>query len=497
MVTAMTDTTSATDVRVTPDSSAFDAVDPRTGAHDATYRSATPDEVRQAASQARTAQIPWLELGLEGRRKALRAWAEAIEAAAGQIADAEMRDTGRRRMAHEVPFMVAGSIRAWCERAPAVVAAAHLEGTSSVDHHVSFRTQLVPYPLVGVISPWNHPFLLSTLDLVPALLAGSAALVKPSEITPRFVEPVRATLEHVREVRDVVTYLHGDGSTGQAMIEQVDAVCFTGSVATGRRVAVQCAERFVPAFLELGGKDAAIVTENADLDHAAEAVLKGAVHNTGQVCFATERVYAHQSIVDELVARLVEKASQLKLNYPDIRHGHVGPFIDQRQAAVVDRHVADAVRKGARVLTGGTSLDLHGGRYMEPTVLVDVDHSMTIMTEETFGPVIPVMAYGTVDDAVALANDSDYGLSAAVIAGDADEAERIALRIDAGAISLQDTSLTITIMGDVEKASFNRSGMGGSRMGPNAMLRFFRKKALIRRTGPVVGMAALGEDGLA
>ncbi|URN03208.1 aldehyde dehydrogenase family protein [Actinomadura madurae] len=472
------------------------AIDPRTGAGDATYDAASTDDVSRAARKARSAQKRWEALGLDGRRTALLAWADAIEASAATIAEAEMRDTGRRRMAHEVPHIVAGSIRAWCGRAPRVVEAAALEGVSTVDPGVSFRTQLVPYPLVGIISPWNHPFLLSTLDLVPALLAGSAAIVKPSEITPRFIEPVRSTLARVPELEDVVTYLYGDGGTGRALIDVVDVLCFTGSVATGRKVAVACAERFVPVFLELGGKDAAIVTRTADLERATEAVLKGAVHNTGQICFATERVYVQRPVIEEFVDLLVAKARALKVNHPDIRHGHLGPFIDQRQAVVVDRHLGDAVGKGARILTGGTSTDLDGGRYLEPTVVVGVDHSMSLMTEETFGPVIPVMPYDTEDEAVALANDSDYGLSAAVIAGDADEAERIARRVDAGAISLQDTSLTITIMGDVEKTSFNRSGLGGSRMGPNALLRFFRKKALIRRDGPVTGMTSLGEDGL-
>jgi aldehyde dehydrogenase (NAD+) len=475
----------------------FTVIDPRTGAADGAYRAATAEDVAGLAKAARAAQRSWQERGLDGRRDALLAWADAIERNAALIAAAEMRDTGRRRVAHEVPHMVAGSIRAWCARAPRVVARAELEGVSTVDPAVSYRTQLVPYPLVGIISPWNHPFLLSTLDLVPALLAGSVALVKPSEITPRFIEPVRASLAEVPELEGVVTYVHGDASTGQALIDNVDVLCFTGSVATGRKVAVACAERFVPVFLELGGKDAAIVTQTADLDQAADAVLKGAVHNTGQICFATERVYVQRAVHDPFVDVLVRKARELDVNHPDIRRGHLGPFIDQRQASIVDRHLSEAVGKGARILAGGLSVDLDGGRYMRPTVVVDVDHSMALMTEETFGPVVPVMPYDTEDDAVALANDSEFGLSAAVIAGDADEAERIARRVNAGAISLQDTSLTITIMGDVEKTSFNRSGMGGSRMGPNAMLRFFRKKALIRRTGPVTGMTSLGEDGLA
>ena len=227
---------------------------------------------------------------------------------------------------------------------------------------------------------------------------------------------------------------------------------------------------------------------------AATAVLKGAVHNTGQLCFSTERVYVAAEIHDRFVAELVDQARRLRLNYPDIASGHIGPFILGRQADIVDAHLSDAVGRGARVECGGPSEVLGGGRYMRATVLTGVTHAMTIMREETFGPVIPVVSYATRDEAVDLANDSEFGLSGAVIAGDAAEAEAIAHRLHAGAISLQDTSLTINIMRDVEKTSYGASGLGGSRMGPNGLLRFFRRKALITRTGAVVGMAELSED---
>ena len=239
------------------------------------------------------------------------------------------------------------------------------------------------------------------------------------------------------------------------------------------------------------------MTATADVDQAAAAVLKGAIHNNGQLCFSTERVYVDEAIFQPFVAELVRLASDIEPNFPDISRGHLGPFILGSQADIVDDHLADAVARGAQIECGGPTKSLDGGRYMDPTVLTGVTHEMKIMREETFGPVIPVMSYGSVDEGIALANDSDFGLSGAVIAGTEDEARAVARRVHAGAMSLQDTSLTINIMRDVEKTSYALSGMGGSRMGPNGLLRFMRRKALITRRGPVAHMQALSEHAAA
>jgi acyl-CoA reductase-like NAD-dependent aldehyde dehydrogenase len=297
----------------------------------------------------------------------------------------------------------------------------------------------------------------------------------------------------VPELAAVLRFVNGGAETGGAIVERVDALCFTGSVATGRRIVEACARNFIPAFLELGGKDPVIVTASADLERATDAVLRGAVFATGQMCFSIERVYVHESIHDAFVGRLVDKCEQLELNYPDIHAGHVGPFILRRQAAIIDAQLDDALARGARIATGGKSQNLGGGLYMRPTVLTDVRQDMAIMQEETFGPVIPVMRYSTVDEAVRLANDSEFGLSAAVIAGSAEEAEPIAERLNAGGVSVQDTTLNGAILRDAEKTSFRYSGMGPSRIGPSALTRFLRKKAIIVNTGPAARMAQLAE----
>jgi succinate-semialdehyde dehydrogenase/glutarate-semialdehyde dehydrogenase len=470
--------------------------DPRSGREEFSFVAMSATDLASLAGEFRSHQRAWRDLGLERRIDILSAWADALVDLRQELADAETRDTGRRRVSDDNSRAIIGAIRDWCSRVTRVDAAGRMAGVSSVIPTVTFETNLEPYPLVGMIAPWNNPLVLSTLDAVPALLAGCSVIIKPSEITPRFVEPINESILRVPELAKVFRYILGDAKTGEALVASVDALCFTGSVATGRKIAVACAERFIPSFLELGGNDPAIVTANADVDAATDAVLKGAVYNTGQMCFGTERVYVHESIVEEFVSTLVDKANRIEINWPDIRHGHLGPFIGPDQAAVVDAHLAEAIERGAQVLSGGPTEDHDGGRYMRPTVVTGVDHSMLLMQEETFGPVIPVMAYASEADAIELANDTRFGLSAAVLAGSRDEAAAIGAQLNAGAVSLQDTSLTPMIMGDLEKTSFGVSGLGGSRMGPNGYLRFLRKRALIARDGAPARMQDVAEDTL-
>ncbi len=282
-----------------------------------------------------------------------------------------------------------GNIGGWLEDAPKAFADLEWQGMSSSMPSVEVESQVVAYPLVGVISPWNAPLMLALLDAIPALFAGSAVLLKPSEVTPRVIETLFETVAEVPELAAVFDYVAGPGQVGQAVIAEADTICFTGSVPTGRKVAVACAERLIPCNLELGGKDPCIVTETADLDRAATAVLRGAVYATGQVCYSVERVYVHESVHDAFVAKLVEKAQEVRLNVENPRAGHIGPFTFAPQAAIVMRHLEDAKAKGAKVLTGGEVEDLGGGLYMRPTVLTGVTHEMEIMQDETFGPCLP------------------------------------------------------------------------------------------------------------
>ena len=368
------------------------------------------------------------------------------------------------------------------------------QGTSATAPTIRYLHQYLPYPLAGVISPWNFPMLLAMTDAIPALLAGCAVLAKPSEVTPRFVEPLQSALNEVTELAEVCGLVTGNGATGQALIDQVDAICFTGSVATGRKVAAQAGQRLIPAFLELGGKDPLVVLEGANPASAATAALRSAAIGTGQACQSIERIYVHQSLAEPFIAELVREASAVRTNEQSIDQGDLGPFIDRRQADLVESQLDEAVGAGARILCGGLRRHESGAAWCLPTVVTGVDHGMRLMQEETFGPILPVMTFATDDEAVRLANDSRYGLSAAVIGGSLDQALAVARRIQAGAVSVGDASLT-TLVSDVEKHSFGDSGLGGSRMGPSGLLRFLRTKALLIQEGTVQPLAAFSEGG--
>jgi acyl-CoA reductase-like NAD-dependent aldehyde dehydrogenase len=453
---------------------------PRTGQVDHEFAPPSTEELARIAAALRESQVGWRDAGVDHRVAVMQRFKAALLARRDEIAAALSIDTGRRMIAIGEVGSTVGAIDRWCREAPSLLVPPDAK-TSIAVPSIRYRNQYVPYPLVGVISPWNFPLILSLIDAIPALLAGCAVLVKPSEVTPRFAEPLRRAIGDVPELARVLAIHPGAGPTGAALIPLVDVVCFTGSVKTGKVVAEACARAFVPVFLELGGKDPVIVTETADVDRAAETVLRASVLSTGQACQSLERVYVHERIYEPFVQALAAKANATGITWPDADRGAIGPFIWGRQAEIVAQQIADAVSKGARILAGGTIED-HGGKWLRPTVLVDVTHEMSVMTEETFGPVMPVMKYRTADEAVRLANDGIYGLSGAVIAGSLEEAERIGERIDAGGISINDGALT-GMMHECEKHSFKLSGMGGSRMGPAGLTRFLRKKAIIVQTG--------------
>ncbi len=463
---------------------------PRTGQADYQIKVCSTAELETMAMALRAAQPDWRSRGLAERIQVLQRWSEALEQSSPDVIEALAGDTGRQAISEAEVKGLLGAIQRWTLQAPDLLKTEARD--SVVFPHIRLDTQLVPFPLVGVISPWNFPLTLSFIDAIPALLAGCSVLIKPSEVTPRFVEPVAASLAAVPELARVLRFATGDGETGAALIQQVDAVAFTGSVATGRKVGQAAAAAFIPAFLELGGKDPALVLDDADLERASTALLRGSVQATGQACQSIERIYVHQSIFPQFVDRLVEKARQVRLTHPELAGNVLGPLIFDRQADIIRRHLDDAVERGARIRCGGEILDLGGGLWLEPTVLTDVNHDMLVMTEETFGPVMPVMAFADDDQAVALANDTEFGLSGCVFSQDLDRARRIAEQIDAGGISINDAALTAMVH-EIEKNSFRRSGLGASRMGPTGLLRFLRHKAMYINQGEVVPIEALTE----
>jgi len=453
---------------------------PRSGKVDYWITPPTPEQLAKQCTRLREAQIDWQQAGLEQRIEALQQWKQVLFSQRDELTKALVTDTGRLSVSLlEFDSFISGIDR-WCRLAPELLAKEDEKATAIP--FIRLQQEFVPYPLVGVISPWNFPLLLSTIDTIPALLAGCAVIVKPSEIAPRFIQPLMETIASVPGLRDVLAYVEGAGDTGAALIEHVDLVCFTGSVATGRKVAEAAARQFIPTFLELGGKDPAIALASADLELATSAILWGSVVSTGQSCLSIERIYVEEAIFDNFVEKLVEKAQRLPLAYPSLEDGEIGPIIAERQADIIAEHLSDAVEKGAIVHCGGLIEELDGGLWCRPTVMTQVNHSMKVMTEETFGPIMPVMPFSTVEEAIALANDTIFGLSAAVFADTQAEALEVARHIDAGAININDAGLT-AIMHEAEKNAFKFSGMGGSRMGAAALKRFMRKKAFLIKTG--------------
>jgi acyl-CoA reductase-like NAD-dependent aldehyde dehydrogenase len=450
--------------------------DPRTGTVERALQPPSQAELQEIAAGLRAGQPAWEALGPQGRTSALHEWADQLRHHADELTAALVQDTGRTFESGMETTQVESMVRRWADTAADLLAEQSRPSTAVPG--ITLRTGSRPYQLVGVISPWNFPLLLGLIDAIPALAAGAAVLIKPSEVTPRFIAPLQATIDSVPVLRDVVRVIEGAGDTGAAMVGLVDTVCFTGSVPTGRLVGAAAAAAFIPAFLELGGKDPAIVLSGADLERASSALLWGSVANAGQSCLSIERIYVAADIHDDLVDRLVSKAEKVELAWPGPEDGVLGPLIDPAQADIIQAQLEDAVELGATVRTGGTVQTLGGGRWIRPTVLTGVDHRMALMREETFGPILPVMAFDTVEEGIALANDSEYGLSGAVFGPDLSAAEAVARRLDVGAVSVNDAALT-ALVHEGEKNSFRSSGLGGSRMGPASIRRFVRRQTLI------------------
>lgn len=454
---------------------------PRTGMLDYTITPPSTQEIKKTCEKLRKSQSDWQAKGVAGRIEVLQQWKSVLLENKHSILDALVADTGRLRESIREFDNIIKWIDRYARLAPGIMEMKHGQATSIP--FVELSSDYAPYQLVGVISPWNFPLSLSMMDMLPALVAGCTAIVKPSEVTPRFIEPIMKTIEKVPPLAEVLTFIVGAGDTGAELIEHVDLVCFTGSVATGRKVAQTAAQRFIPAYLELGGKDPAVVLKTADLERATSAILFGSVYGAGHMCLSIERVYVDHSIYEPFIALLVEKAKKLDLVYPEVEKGHIGPIIFQRQADIIADHLQDAVEKGAHVHCGGTIEELGGGLWCRPTVLSKVNHSMKVMMDETFGPLIPVMPFTDEQEAIRLANDTEYGLNAAVFAGTAEEALSVARQIDAGGISINDAGLTPFFIGEgEEKSAFKCSGMGASRSGASVITRFLRKKVYLNNT---------------
>ena len=459
-----------------PSSDEFEVRNPADGSLISSVPIHGPDDVRETARRARAAQPAWEALGHAGRYRWLGLWRDWMLANGERIADVLEAESGKVRQdaGAEVPAL-ADAINFYGANSARFLAEERVSAHNPLMKGKALKVTYRPFPVVGVIAPWNFPLLLTIGDAIPALAAGCAVIVKPSELTPL------SPLELVRGWReiggpDVIQAATGFGECGSAVVDEVDYVHFTGSVATGKKVMARAAETLTPVSLELGGKDPMIVLEDADPERAANGAAWGGLANSGQICISVERIYVTEPVYDRFLEALTDRVRGLRqgTDRPAFTH-EIGAMTSPAQVEIVEDHLRDAIEKGARVVTGGGRRE-GAGDFFEPTVLVDVDHSMKIMRDETFGPVIPVMKVGDEDEAVRLANDSRYGLSASVF-GEREHAEAVARRLDSGAANVNDV-LVNYLAYDVPMGGWKESGIG-ARWGPDGIRKFCRTESLV------------------
>ena len=454
---------------------------PATGELVRTVPSLAASDVKEMVARARAAQPGWDALGFEARGRVFRRaqkWmldnadrviAVVCSETGKTVEDAQLTDLG-----YTVP-----ALGFWAKQGPKYLTDERVPSWSTP---TAFAKKLVvryaPVGVVGVVGPWNFPIVNSFGDCIPALMAGNAVVLKPSEVTPLSSLLMEEMLAQCGIPEGVFQVATGDGVTGAALIGEVDCLMFTGSTATGRKVAREAAEALIPCYLELGGKDPMIVCADADIERAANAAAFYSMNNAGQTCISVERAYVEAPVYDEFVARVTESIRVLRQGGPDGGPGtvDVGAVIFPPQIDIVEDHVRDAVEKGAKVLSGGR-VRPGAGRFYELTVLVDVDHSMKCMTEETFGPTIPIMKVPDVEEALKLANDSPYGLQASVWTGDLERGEALARRIEAGVVCVNDAQLNYFAL-NLPMGGWKGSGIG-TRHGANGIRKYCKMQSLL------------------
>ncbi|MGH9494820.1 MAG: aldehyde dehydrogenase family protein, partial [Candidatus Sulfotelmatobacter sp.] len=451
------------------------SVNPATGAVLREFECANEPDVFGAVARARTAQAAWAELGVKRRIAILRKFQTRLLAKKSEIAQAITREAGKpiaEALTTEV-LVVLDAARFLIDNAWRLLRDEPVAHGNLATKLKRGRLVREPCGVIGIISPWNYPFSIPATEALAALMAGNTVVLKPSELTPLIALELASLLHAAGVPKDVFQAVIGDGTTGAALLRSpICKLVFTGSVATGKRIATAAAERLLPVVLELGGKDPMIVLDDADIDVASSGAVWGAFVNAGQACLSVERCYAHRSRYEQFLSSCAEKAKKLRVGPGEDRETDVGPMISDRQLRIVEAHVEDAKERGARILTGGARIPELGRNFYRPTVLADVTHEMRIMREETFGPVLPVMAFDSDDEAVKRANDSEYGLSASIWTRDSKRGERMARRIHAGTVMVNDVISCFGIS-EAPHGGMKASGLGRThgRFGIDEMIR--------------------------
>lgn len=421
---------------VTGAGGAFNVIDPARGEVHTTLHAASEDQLQQATDAASRAQPAWNGLSPPERARALHGVANRIETDGERIAVALTHETGRPLTRNRLYVEMAVDLfRMYAELSRT------LGGRIAPSNEAGQLSLVVraPYGVVGCLIPWNYPLLLLAFKVAPALAAGNTVVVKPASETPLSLLILSEIFAAALPTGVVNTVLGSGKTIGEGLVTDsaVDMIAFTGSTEVGRRLGVLCAEATKPAHLELGGKDPAIVFEDVDPAVAAEGVVWASFLNAGQVCTSTERVYVHESVYDEFVGRVTAVTKSIVVGDPFDEGTQVGPMRSDGRRRKVLSEIEAANGAGATILVGGSSLD-GPGFFMEPTVLVDVDHDMGLMRDETFGPVLPIMRFSTEDEAFALASDTPYGLGASVYTESPSRVNRAYHELNVGTVWVND-----------------------------------------------------------
>ncbi|MDP8968363.1 MAG: aldehyde dehydrogenase family protein [Actinomycetota bacterium] len=451
---------------------------PATGELIAHVADLSAERVAEMARAGRAAQPGWQAMGFEGRGRVIRRMQKWVMDNAERIVATIVAETGKT---YEDAYMVeihyaGGAIEYWIRQAPKFLADEAVRAMTPAVLGKKMVVRYEPLGLIGVIGPWNYPLLNSFGDCIPALLAGNSVILKPSEITPLTSLLLAEGLAESGLPDGVFQVATGRGETGAALVDEVDMVMFTGSTETGRKVCKRAADTLTPVALELGGKDPMIVLSDADLERAANLAVYYSMLNGGQTCISIERVYVEEPVYDEFVRRVVDKVGVLRQGRSTgPATAEVGAMTRLEQLEIVEEHVRDALAKGARALTGGRRRP-GKGTFFEPTVLVDVDHTMKAMTDETFGPTLPIMKVADAEEALALANDSPYGLGGAVLTGDRARGEQLARRMQAGAVCVNDALLNYVAV-ELPMGGWKASGLG-TRHGAAGIRKFTKQQSI-------------------
>jgi succinate-semialdehyde dehydrogenase/glutarate-semialdehyde dehydrogenase len=437
-------------VSVAPVDAGFvDSVDRATGKVVARIAATDPADVPPYFARARLAQKAWAAKAVRERCVFLRRLGRVAFERRAEIVDAISGETGKPRA--EATFaeilLVLDTIEFVAKRAPGWLRPVRVPHHNLVMKAKSAWIEYEPYGVLAIISPWNYPFSIPMLEIVAGLAAGNAVVLKPSEMTPGTGQLIGELVRAAGFPDGLLQVAQGGGEVGAALIgseavgaARPDKVFFTGSIETGRRIAEACGRALIPSVLELGGNDAMIVLADANLETASSAAVWGGMMNCGQACVSVERIYVEQPVAQKFADLCAEKAGRLRVGPPSDVRSDIGPMIGSQQISRVEEKVSEAVELGAQVMVGGHRRREAGNNFYEPTVVTGANHSMRLMTEETFGPVIAIEAVASSDEAIERANASKYGLSASVWTGDRKRGRKIASRLAAGAVMVNDVA---------------------------------------------------------